>query len=95
MFASLTSKVVTAICAVVGAIALLGTFFFDRDSRVTISAVYASLYHLCDVHSRVLLVDGVRAGTRSVRVLRAWRDGRPASHDSSRVPSTILCGAGR
>ena len=27
MFASLTSKVVTAICAVVGAIALLGTFF--------------------------------------------------------------------
>ena len=27
MFASLTSKVVTAICAVVGAIALLGNFF--------------------------------------------------------------------
>ena len=27
MFASLTSKVVTAICAVVGAIALLGTFY--------------------------------------------------------------------
>ena len=27
MFASLTSKVVTAVCAVVGAIALLGTFF--------------------------------------------------------------------
>ncbi len=27
MFVSLTSKVVTAICAVVGAIALLGTFF--------------------------------------------------------------------
>ena len=27
MFASLTSKVVTAFCAVVGAIALLGTFF--------------------------------------------------------------------
>ncbi len=27
MFASLTSKVVTACCAVVGAIALLGTFY--------------------------------------------------------------------
>ena len=27
MFASLTAKVVTAVCAVVGAIALLGTFF--------------------------------------------------------------------
>jgi hypothetical protein len=27
MFGSLTSKVVTAICAVVGAIALLGTFY--------------------------------------------------------------------
>jgi hypothetical protein len=27
MFASLTSKVVTAVCAVVGATALLGTFF--------------------------------------------------------------------
>ncbi|HKH38797.1 MAG TPA: hypothetical protein VKA82_16715 [Rubrobacter sp.] len=27
MFASLTSKVVTALCAVVGAIALLGTFY--------------------------------------------------------------------
>jgi len=27
MFASPTSKVVTAVCAVVGAIALLGTFF--------------------------------------------------------------------
>jgi hypothetical protein len=27
MFASQTSKVVTALCAVVGAIALLGTFF--------------------------------------------------------------------
>ena len=27
MFDSLTSKVVTAICAVVGAVALLGTFF--------------------------------------------------------------------
>ena len=27
MFASLTSKVVTAVCAVVGAIALLGTFY--------------------------------------------------------------------
>jgi hypothetical protein len=82
MFASLTSKVVTAICAVVGAIALLGTFFLTVNL-------------LCDVHSRVLLVDGVRAGTRSVRVLRAWRDGRPASHDSSRVSSTILCGADR
>jgi hypothetical protein len=27
MFASVTAKVVTAVCAVVGAIALLGTFF--------------------------------------------------------------------
>jgi hypothetical protein len=27
MFASLTAKVVTAVCAVVGAIALLGTFY--------------------------------------------------------------------
>jgi hypothetical protein len=27
MFASVTSKVVTALCALVGAIALLGTFF--------------------------------------------------------------------
>ena len=27
MFASLTAKIVTAVCAVVGAIALLGTFF--------------------------------------------------------------------
>ena len=27
MFASLTAKVVTAVCALVGAIALLGTFF--------------------------------------------------------------------
>jgi len=27
MFASLTSRVVTAVCAVVGAIALLGTFY--------------------------------------------------------------------
>jgi hypothetical protein len=27
MFASVTAKIVTAVCAVVGAIALLGTFF--------------------------------------------------------------------
>ena len=27
MFASLTAKVVTAVCAVIGAIALLGTFY--------------------------------------------------------------------
>ena len=83
MFDSLTSKVVTAICAVVGAIALLGTFFLT---------VTGGLPYL---HSRVLLVVGVRAGTRSVRVLRAWRDAKPASHDSSRVSSTILCGAAR
>src|SRR5215211_86312 len=43
----------------------------DRDGRVAISAVCASANLLCDVHSRVLLVDGVRAWTRPVRVLRA------------------------
>ena len=43
----------------------------DRDRRVVISAVCHSANLLCDVHSRVLLVDGVRAGTRPVRVLRA------------------------
>jgi hypothetical protein len=38
-------------------------------------------------------VDGVRAGTRSVRGLRAWRDGRPASHHSSSIiDNTMRCG---
>src|SRR5215213_7186804 len=41
-----------------------------RDRRVAISAVWASTNLLCDVHNRVLLVDGVRAGTRPVKVLR-------------------------
>ena len=38
-------------------------------------------------------MDGFRAGTRSVRVLRAWRDGRPASHDSlTLIDNTLRCG---
>ena len=34
MFASLTAKVVTAGCALVGAIALLGTFFMTLTGRL-------------------------------------------------------------
>ena len=34
MFASLTAKVVTAVCAIVGAIALLGTFFLTLTGRL-------------------------------------------------------------
>jgi hypothetical protein len=34
MFASLTAKVVTAVCAIVGAIALLGTFFMTLTGRL-------------------------------------------------------------
>jgi hypothetical protein len=35
LFASLTAKVVTAVCAVVGAIALLGTFFLTLTGGST------------------------------------------------------------
>jgi high-affinity Fe2+/Pb2+ permease len=34
MFASQTAKVVTAVCAIVGAIALLGTFFMTLTGRL-------------------------------------------------------------
>jgi hypothetical protein len=34
MFASLTAKVVTAVCAIVGAIALLGSFFMTLTGRL-------------------------------------------------------------
>ena len=34
MFASLTAKIVTAVCAVVGTIALLGTFFMTLTGGV-------------------------------------------------------------
>src|SRR5215207_945710 len=42
-----------------------------RDGRVALSAVRACFALLCDVHSRVLLVDGVWSGTRPVGALRA------------------------
>jgi hypothetical protein len=38
----------------------------ERDGRVTVSAVCASTNLLCDVHSGVLLVDGVRAGEQAI-----------------------------
>src|SRR5215204_6160951 len=59
----------------------------DRDGRVTISAVCASINLLCDVHSGVLLVDGVRAGEQAV-------GSRPtaSSHDSlSVIDNTQPC----
>ena len=37
-----------------------------RDGRVALCAVRACFGLLCDVHSRLLLVDGVWAGTRPV-----------------------------
>src|SRR5215211_6864973 len=41
--------------------------FLGRDGRIALCAVRACFGVLCDVPSRVLLVDGVRTGTRPVR----------------------------
>src|SRR5215216_7439911 len=61
---------------------------FDRDGRVAISAVCPSANLLCDVHSRVLLVDGVRTGTRPVRaVLCTFRS--PPSVSKARKRSLV------
>jgi hypothetical protein len=56
--------------------------------RVALSAVRACFGLLCDVHSRIVLVDGVWAGTWPVGALRAKSVGRPASHDSLSISDT-------
>ena len=66
MFASLTAKVVTAICALVGAIALLGTFLLTLTGGSPLSAVRSGAHLLSYVLGGLLLVDGVRAGPRPV-----------------------------
>jgi hypothetical protein len=71
MFASLTSRVVTAVCAMIGAIAFVGIFFLAVTGGVALCAVRAYFGLLCDVHSRVVLVDCVWAGARPVGALRA------------------------
>jgi hypothetical protein len=71
MFDSLTSKVVTAVCAMIGAIAFVGIFFLAVTGGVALCAVRAYFGLLCDVHSRVVLVDCVWAGARPVGALRA------------------------
>src|SRR5215217_3877744 len=43
--------------------------FLGRDGRIALCAVRACFGVLCDVPSRVLLVDGVRTGTRPVRAV--------------------------
>jgi hypothetical protein len=62
-----------------------------RDRRVALSAVWACFGLLCDVHSRIVLVDGVWAGTWPVGALRPQRVGRSASHDSLNHVHQVVC----
>src|SRR5215211_8465321 len=62
--------------------------FLGRDGRIALCAVRACFGVLCDVPSRVLLVDGVWAGTRPVGALRPQRVGRFASDDSLSISDT-------
>jgi hypothetical protein len=69
LFASLTAKVVTAVCALVGALALLGCFFVTVTG-VAVRGVRPGHGVLRDVLGGLLLVDDLRAGTGPVAVAR-------------------------
>jgi hypothetical protein len=70
VFASVTAKVVAAACALIGAIALLGTFLLNVTGGLPYVEFALALVFFAMFISRVVPVDGVRAGARPLEVVR-------------------------
>src|SRR5829696_4864140 len=67
---------------------IVWSLLLARDGRFALSAVRALFGALCDVHSRVLLVDCLWAGTQPGGALRPLRVGRLGSVDSLSIIDT-------